>query len=138
MESRNYTNKLLNYLLPWRRNMSTTTQASVRVPNYTDAMVNSMVSTYTANPTNDTVVALAAELGKNKRSIIAKLVREGVYQAAPRLTKTGAPVIRKSDYVSRIETIIGISMPSLEKASKSDLKNLVAGLDVAVSALDLA
>ena len=118
--------------------MSTTTQASVRVPNYTDAMVNSMVSTYTANPTNDTVVALAAELGKNKRSIIAKLVREGVYQAAPRLTKTGAPVVRKSDYVSRIETIIGISMPSLEKASKSDLKNLVAGLDVAVSALDLA
>ena len=35
--------------------MTTTTQASVRVPNYTDAMVNQMVGEYTANPSLDTV-----------------------------------------------------------------------------------
>ena len=104
---------------------NTTTQASVRVPNYTDAMVNNMVSTYTANPTTDTVVALATELGKNKRSIIAKLVREGVYKATPRVTKTGAPVVRKSHIVSQIQNAVGQELPSLEKASKADLQLLL-------------
>jgi hypothetical protein len=134
MELRNYTNKLLNYLLPWRYNMTTTTQASVRVPNYTDAMVNQMVGEYTANPSLDTVVTLATELGKNKRSIIAKLVREGVYQATPRVTKTGAPVVRKATIVTEIANTLNAStMPSLEKASKADLVRLLDAINGAVT-----
>ena len=101
---------------------TTTTQASVRVPNYTDAMVNQMVGTYTAAPSMETVVALATQLGKNKRSIIAKLVREGVYKAAPRVTKAGAPIVRKAELVAQIQNHFGISVPSLEKASKADLE----------------
>ena len=109
---------------------TTTTQASVRVPNYTDAMVNQMVGTYTAAPSMETVVALATQLGKNKRSIIAKLVREGVYQAAPRVTKSGAPIVRKSDLVKQIEAHIGGSFPSLVKASKADLQKMVDAFNV--------
>lgn len=103
-----------------------TTQASVRVPNYTDAMVNQMVGEYTANPSMDTVRALSDSMGKNTRSIIAKLVREGVYQAAPRTTKSGAPIVRKSDLVEQIESyFVGASLPSLVKASKADLQKMV-------------
>ena len=140
MELRNYTNKLLNYLLPWRHNMTATTKTATlaRTPNYSDVQVATMIERYTSEPTRATVDAIAREFNKNSRSIIAKLVREGVYQAAPRVTKTGAPVVRKAEYVRRIETIVGVSMPSLSKASKSDLESLVAGLDIAVSALDLA
>ena len=105
---------------------NTATQASVRVPNYTDAMVNQMVGEYTANPTVDTVVALATAMGKNKRSIIAKLVREGVYQAQERTTKSGAPIVRKADLVEQIESyFVGASLPSLVKASKADLQRMV-------------
>ena len=107
---------------------TTATQASVRVPNYTDAMVNQMVGEYTAAPTMETVAALSAELGKNKRSIIAKLVREGVYQAAPRTTKAGAPIVRKAELVAQISTLTGASVDSLVKASKADLERLVAAL----------
>ena len=108
---------------------TTTTQASVRVPNYTDAMVNQMVSTYTAAPTVDTVVALATEMGKNKRSIIAKLVREGVYQAQERTTKSGAPIVRKAELVARIQDNLGITVASFEKASKADLQRMVEALN---------
>ena len=54
-----------------------------------------MTEQYTANPTRETVDALADELGKTTRSIIAKLSREGVYIAQPRTTKSGEPVISK-------------------------------------------
>ena len=106
--------------------MATTTQASVRVPNYTDAMVARLVGEYTSTPTRATVDALANEMGKNPRSIIAKLVREGVYQAAPRTTKSGAPIVRKAELVEQIESyFVGASLPSLVKASKADLQKMV-------------
>ena len=99
-----------------------------RTPNYTDEMVDAMVAEYTANPTKDTVVSLSREFNKTTRSIVAKLVREGVYVAQPRTTKTGAPVVRKSEIVAEIQTELGATagFPSLEKASKADLQNLLA------------
>lgn len=96
-----------------------------RVPNYTDEMVNAMVADYQDNPSKDTVAKLASEFNKSIRSIVAKLVREGVYVAAPRVTKTGAPVIRKAELVAQIQDQLGIALPSLEKASKQDLEVLV-------------
>ena len=68
-----------------------------RTPNYTDEMVDAMVAEYTSNPTKDTVASLAREFNKSTRSIVAKLVREGVYKAQPRTTKTGAPVVQVRD-----------------------------------------
>jgi hypothetical protein len=107
-----------------RKNMTEVT----RTPNYTDEMVDSMVADYEANPTKETVSALAREFNKSTRSIVAKLVREGVYKAQPRTTKTGAPVVRKSEIVADIQAELGATagLPSLEKASKADLQNLLA------------
>jgi polyribonucleotide nucleotidyltransferase len=107
-----------------RKNMTEVT----RTPNYTAEQVDAMVAEYTSNPTKDTVSALAKELNKSTRSIVAKLVREGVYQAQPRTTKTGAPVVRKSEIVAQLQVELGAQagFPSLEKASKADLQNLLA------------
>jgi hypothetical protein len=93
--------------------------------NYTEAMTEKMIAKYTAEPTRDTVDALARELGKNTRSIIAKLSREGVYKAQPRVTKSGEPVVRKAELVAQIQDQLGIEFPSLVKASKADLQRLI-------------
>mgnify|MGYP003139565071 FL=1 len=93
--------------------------------NYTDEMVNEMTTQYTANPTRETVDALADQFGKTTRSIIAKLSREGVYVAQPRTTKSGEPVVSKSELVSTLESHFGIEMPTLVKAGKQDLQRLV-------------
>ena len=98
---------------------------AVRPKNYTDEMVAQMTEAYTANPTRETVDMLAKKLGKSVRSIIAKLSREGVYVAQPKVTKTGEPVVRKAELVSVVEAHFGIALPTLVKASKADLQRLV-------------
>ena len=101
---------------------------AIRPKNYTDEMVASMTAQYEANPTRDTVDALAAEMGKSVRSIIAKLSREGVYVAQPKVTKSGEPVVRKQELVSEVAQHFGIELPTLVKASKADLQRLVDAL----------
>ena len=101
---------------------------AVRPKNYTDEMVAQMTEAYTANPTRETVDALAKQLGKSVRSIIAKLSREGVNVAQPKVTKTGEPVVRKAELVSVVEAHFGIALPTLVKASKADLQRLVDNL----------
>ena len=98
---------------------------AVRPKNYTDEMVASMTEQYVANPTRETVEALAQEFGKSVRSIIAKLSREGVYVAQPKVTKTGEPVVRKAELVAQLEDKFGIELPTLVKASKADLQELL-------------
>jgi len=93
--------------------------------NYTEAMTEQMIAEYSANPTRDTVDMLADKLGKNARSIIAKLSREGVYKAVPRVTKSGEPIVRKADLLVNIQTTLGAEFPSLVKASKADLQRLI-------------
>ena len=101
---------------------------AVRPKNYTDEMVAQMTEAYTANPTRETVDALAKKLGKSVRSIIAKLSREGVYVAQPKVTKTGEPVVRKAELVAQIQELTGGNFPTLVKASKADLQNLIEAL----------
>jgi hypothetical protein len=98
---------------------------AVRPKNYTDEMVASMTEQYVANPTRETVDALAQEFGKSVRSIIAKLSREGVYVAQPKVTKTGEPVVRKAELVALLEAHFEVAIPTLVKASKADLQRLV-------------
>ena len=93
--------------------------------NYTDEQVSMMTEAYTENPTRETVDSLAETLGKTTRSIIAKLSREGVYQAQPRTTKSGEPVVAKAELVAQISEHFGIELPTLVKAGKQDLQRLV-------------
>ena len=98
-------------------------------PNYTDAMVSELVAAYEDVPTRATVDEFADKFNKPARSIIAKLVREGVYKAVARATKQGTPVIRKSELVEQIESNLGNSFPSLVKASKADLQALITAIE---------
>lgn len=93
--------------------------------NYTEEMVAQMTEQYKANPSRETVDRLANELGKTTRSIIAKLSREGVYKAQPRTTKTGEPVVQKSELVATLSEHFGIELPTFVKAGKQDLQRLV-------------
>ena len=93
--------------------------------NYTEQQTKEMVAQYEDAPTKETVVAIAEKLGKNTRSVIAKLSREGVYKAQPRTTKRGEPVVLKQELVNIIQEHFGDEFPSLVKASKVDLQKLI-------------
>ena len=101
---------------------------ATKVVNYTDEMVDAIVSEYEAAPVRDTVDALAERFGKTPRSIIAKLSTLGIYKAPARVTKTGKPVVKKETLVAEIVAAVGVELPSLVKANKQDLEALVAAL----------
>ena len=126
--------KTLNavYNIKYKLNIKTGVEMA-SAKNYTDEMVSTMTEQYQANPTRDTVDALARQFGKTTRSIIAKLSREGVYVAQPRTTKSGEPIVSKAELVSEVATILGVEVDdiaSLEKATKIHLKALVDRLSV--------
>ena len=98
------------------------------VNNYTEEMVDAMVADYQDNPTLETVASLAAEFNKSTRSIVAKLVREGVYKAQPKAVAAKVAVVRKSELVATINEALGLELASLEKATKGDLEKLVAAV----------
>jgi pantoate kinase len=98
------------------------------VKNYTEEMVDAMVADYQDNPTLETVASLAAEFNKSTRSIVAKLVREGVYKAQPKAVAAKVAVVRKSELVATINEALGLELASLEKATKGDLEKLVAAV----------
>ena len=96
--------------------------------NYTQEEVSVMIDRYTADPSRDTVDALAMELNKSVKSIIGKLSREGVYQKAIYRTKTGELPITKAELIVELADIMSSDsskMMGLEKAPKQDLKYLL-------------
>jgi len=100
-------------------------EAAAKPVNYTEEMTAQLVAAYEAEPTESTIEQFVAKFDKPKRSIIAKLSREGVYVAKVRATKTGAPIVRKAEIVAKIQNAVGRELPSLEKASKQDLESLL-------------
>jgi hypothetical protein len=95
---------------------------------YTEELTQLIIDEYEADPTRATVDRLAEEHNKSTRSIIAKLSSAGVYQAPPRLSKSGEPITRKEDLVKEIGDWFGIEVPSLAKAGKLDLQRLYKAL----------
>ncbi len=91
---------------------------------YTEELTKLIIDEYTTDPTRATVDRLAEEHGKSARSIIAKLSSAGVYQAAPRLSKTGDHIVRKEDLAKEIGDWFGIEVPTLAKAGKLELIKL--------------
>ena len=107
------------------KNSNIRSEKTMATANYTEQQTKEMVAQYEAAPTKETVVAIAEKLGKNTRSVIAKLSREGVYKAQPRTTKRGEPVVLKQELVNTIQEHFGDEFPSLVKASKVDLQKLI-------------
>ena len=91
---------------------------------YTEKEVQKMIDIYTANPCIETVERLMTVLNKPKRSIIAKLVKEGVYVNKIYRTKTGEIPVTKLEYVRSIEDALDLTLPGLDKAPKNTLKRL--------------
>ena len=110
--------------------------AKGKEPNYTAEQTTALVAAYKAGATTD---ALATQFGKSKRSIVAKLTREQVYQKEGYKTKSGGEVISKEEIVTKIATIMGVSddkLGGLEKANKSCLLLLADALGEVAAMLD--
>ena len=122
---KNFLDKSIETLYNIIMKNSKRSEKQMATANYTEQQTKEMVAQYEANPTKDTVVAIAEKLGKNTRSVIAKLSREGVYKAQPRTTKRGEPVVLKQELVNVIQEHFGDEFPSLVKASKVDLQKLI-------------
>ena len=92
--------------------------------NYTNEQVAYMIDKYNENPSRDTVETLATELGKSTKSIIGKLSREGVYQKAIYLSKTGELPVTKKEIVVKIAEALDGEEENLEELSESPKKEL--------------
>jgi hypothetical protein len=88
--------------------------------NYTPEQTKAIVEAYQAGTS---VEAIAEAQGKSARSIVAKLSREGVYQAKSKTKGVAAP--RKAELITEIAHSIGTNeelIESLEKATREALE----------------
>jgi hypothetical protein len=104
-----------------------------KTANYTDEQAAMMKARYDAvreaseDERDAVVLELAAELGKNKRSVISKLSNMGVYVPKVAVAKDGEPAQRKDELAVILADVSGIDgMTSTEKLTKPDLKKLIA------------
>lgn len=91
---------------------------------YSEELTEEIVNEYKNNPSRETVDKISARIGKSTRSVIAKLAAEGAYNTPVRTTKTGEPIVKKEELVAEIEAWLNISVPTLVKTSKLELKAL--------------
>jgi len=94
--------------------------------NYTDAQIAQMTEMY-AELGNEGLEDIATALNKSVRSIRSKLVREGIYQAAPKKTaakKDMGPT--KKELLNQLEEIVGFDVTPLQGSTKEGLMSLIA------------
>lgn len=94
----------------------------MKAVNYTAEQSAKLVADYLAGVS---VEAIATELGKSARSVVAKLSREKVYKAKTYQTKTGEAVVKKDEFADSIAQALGLTeadADSLTKANKTALK----------------
>jgi hypothetical protein len=95
---------------------------------YTEELTAEIVAEYEANPTRETVEAIAERITKSVRSVIAKLSSAGVYKTPTRTTKSGEPIVKKDELVTDICSWLGVDAPTLVKTGKQDLQRLHTAL----------
>ena len=104
--------------------------------NYTKDQTDLMVGMYTgvsgeSEAVRDAVVQEIADLlGKNVRSVRAKLSREDVYVAKVAVSKDGTPIARKAELAEMLVAVSGLALVSAEKLNKTDLTKLIAAFTV--------
>lgn len=111
--------------------------AETKVVNYTAEQTAACREAYVANPTQETVEALAKQFGKTVRSMVAKLSKEGVYVAKGK--EPGKRVALKAEMVAEIAKLLGKTeeqMESLEKATGAALQAVLTVLRVQAEQLD--
>lgn len=98
------------------------------VQNYSPEMTKQIVEAYQSG---QSVEAIAETTGKSTRSIVAKLSREGVYQAKTKAK--GTQTVRKAELITEIAHSIGTNeelIESLEKATKEALELIARAVRV--------
>jgi DNA-binding NarL/FixJ family response regulator len=108
--------------------------------NYTDEQAKDLAETYKANPSAETVEALAEKYGKGTKSIIAKLVNLKVY-TKPDAASKSAKGETKDTIVSEIANLCNVTedlFGSLTGASKKVLVALRDGLRNKAVAVEVA
>lgn len=96
-------------------------------PNYSPMQESRIEEFATANGgafDNEGALILAAEFGKDVRSVRMKASRMGVYIAKKRESVNGGAVETRDDIAGQIGTLIGADMEGLEKAPKTKLVKL--------------
>lgn len=105
--------------------------ATAKTVNYTPEQTAELKAAYVANPTRETVDFFADKFGKGVKSIVAKLSKEGVYQAKIYVSKTGEKPVKKDAHADAIGKVLGLTEPdteSLTKANKSALVKVFTAL----------
>jgi hypothetical protein len=110
---------------------------TAKTVNYTQEQTEAMVTAYVANPTKETVAALATEMGKTVRSIVAKLSREQVYKVTEKTTKAGDPIVKKDAAALEIGKYLNMTDGEIESLSKANKTALVKILTVVKDAVEL-
>jgi hypothetical protein len=76
---------------------------------------------------------IGEKFGVKPRAVVASATRNSIpYEKKRRVSKSGAPVLRKTDLVSKIERGLDFdtgSLEGLEKASKSALERLAQAVE---------
>jgi len=94
------------------------------VSSYTKTEIEKIIDVYSDNPCLEVVDKLSVMFNRPRKSIISKLVKEGVYIKRGYVTKTGETPITKLELVRGIEENLDTKLPGLDKAPKTTLKLL--------------
>lgn len=66
---------------------------------------------------------IAEKFGIKPRAVVASATRNGIeYEKKKRVSKSGAPIVRKTDLVAKLENLTGEKLEGLEKSSKEPLE----------------
>jgi hypothetical protein len=100
--------------------------AKTKTVNYTAEMVERMVSMY-EQLGNEGLDEIAQTLGRPVRSVRSKLVREGVYVAAPvkaKAKREEGPT--KKELLNELETLVSFDVNGLTGATKEAIAAVIA------------
>jgi len=90
--------------------------------NYTAEMTASIIDQYQGGVS---VEDIAASIEKSVRSVRSKLVREGVYVAAPKATNPKATGPTKKELLNELETVYPFDVNGLTGATKDAIQDLL-------------
>jgi hypothetical protein len=100
--------------------------AKTKTANYTDAMVAQMLDMY-EQLGNEGMDTIAETIGRPVRSVRSKLVREGVYVAAPvkvKAKRDEGPT--KKELLNTLEALVPFEVEGLMGATKAAIADLIA------------
>lgn len=99
--------------------------AKAKAVNYSPEQTAKMVADYSADKSKARVEKIAAEFGKTVRSVVAKLSKEGVYEAKAYVSKTGEKPVKKDAHADAIGAVLRLTEAETESLTKANKTALV-------------